>query len=177
MMKTQLDGSVIAAVGAALLLFAGTLTADASTPPDFIGPPVPPPSVPVSRPPPPTIQPLRPSDDPETVMPQLAPAAGDKKKGEELGSVTCFACPPGQDVFHGTVCMNGVACAAETVTLQRLNINQPASPAITAALRKLEAARAELKKPKGQSKKALQYINTAVVELKAAGLKAGCKSR
>jgi hypothetical protein len=170
------QASVMAA-GAALLLFGGIIAAEASTPPDFVGPRMPPPSMPVSRPPPPAMQPIQPGANPDTVLPVLAPPPESKKDGS-IGSVTCFACPAGEDTFHGSICMNGIACAAETVTLQRLPLSeQPASPAVTMALRKLEAARAELKKPKGKSAKALQYINTAVVELKAASLKAGCKTR
>jgi hypothetical protein len=101
-------------------------------------------------------------------------------RDESLGSVTCFACPSGEDTYHGAICMNGIACAAEGLTLEQLKIHEPAgNPAVKVALQKLEAARAELKKPgKTQSKgKALQYINTALTELKTAGLKAGCKSR
>lgn len=167
--------AVVIAAGAALLLSAGAVSAQAATPPDFVGPPVPPSSVPVSRPPPPAIQPLQPGADPETVMPVLAPSLANRKEAS-IDSVTCFACPAGEDTFHGVICVNGIACAAESVTLQRINLSQQSpDPAVTMALRKLEAARAELKKPKGKSAKALQYINTAVVELKAAGLKTGCK--
>ncbi|MEZ0224744.1 MAG: hypothetical protein ACAH83_09345 [Alphaproteobacteria bacterium] len=176
-MMTSRADEKMTMVCAALLLLVGAMTAQAATPPDFIGPRMPPPSVPVSRPPPPAMQPIQPGANPETAMPVLAPSP-ESKKDTSLGSVTCFACPPGEDTFHGAICLNGIACAAETVTLQRLNLSQqPAGPAVTMALRKLEAARAELKKPKGKSAKALQYINTAVVELKAASLKAGCKTR
>lgn len=134
----------------------------------------------VAHPAPPAIQPSAGGDDSETSTPVLAPPPADAKKDGDLGSVTCFACPAGADTFHGSICMNGVACAAEGVTLERLNIAEgKQNPAITVALRKLEAARAELKKPvKGQSRsKALQLINTALTELKTVGLKTGCKSR
>jgi hypothetical protein len=132
----------------------------------------------IAHPAPPAIQPSA-GGDTEDSTPVLAPVPADAKKDADLGSVTCFACPSGADTFHGSICMNGIACAAEGVTLERLKIDQGKdNPAITVALRKLEAARVELKKPKGQSsRKALQLINTALTELKTAGLKTGCKSR
>jgi hypothetical protein len=64
------------------------------------------------------------------------------------------------------------------VTLQQLNIGVDRNnTSITSALRKLESARAEIAKMKGPSRgKALSYINNAVTDLKAAGLRSGCKA-
>jgi hypothetical protein len=151
--------------------------------PANMGPPIPPnllppqPTFSISHPPPPNLQPVAPGTDVEAVNPTLAPAPESRQDGA-IGSVTCFACPDGQDTFHGAICMNGVACAAEGVTLQQLNIGvDRTSTPITTALRTLEAARAEISKMKGPSRgKALQYLNTAVTQLKAAGLRAGCKA-
>jgi hypothetical protein len=115
----------------------------------------------------------------EDTTPVLATPATAPKDGD-LGSVTCFACPDGADSYRGAICMNGVACAAEGLSIEQLKINEPpVNPAVKEALNKLEQARAELKKPvKSQSRtRALQYINTALTELKTVGLKAGCKNR
>ena len=145
----------------------------------MFGPPAPvqpTPSSSIAHPAPPAVAPVEPGADIEAINPVLAPSP-ENRKDASVGSVTCFACPAGQDTYRGAICMNGVACAAEGVTLQQLNIGIDKNDmAVTNALRKLEAARTELAKVKGQSKtKAMAYINTAVSELKTAGLKAGCK--
>ena len=145
------------------------------------GPPAPviqAPAPSLAHPTPPNLAPVAPGTDIETTNPVLAPSPVNRKD-DAVGSVTCFACPGGQNTYRGAICMNGVACAAEGVTLQQLNIGlDKNNTAVTTALRKLESARAELVKLKGPSRtKALQYLNNAVSELKTAGLKAGCKGR
>jgi hypothetical protein len=140
-----------------------------------VGPPVPAPVSSVAHPSPPALTPVAPDEDADTSTPVLAPAP-DAKVSNNVGSVTCFACPEGQDYYHGSICMDGVACAAEGVTLQQLNIGVgKGNAALTEALHKLAAARVALTKTDKQSRaKALQYINGAASDLKTAGLKAAC---
>lgn len=166
-----------------VLALALTSAARADAPAN-IGPPMPARLAPattgssLAHPSPPNLAPVPADADIDTVSPALAPAP-ENRKDAAIGSVTCFACPEGQDTYHGAICMNGIACAAEGITLQQLNIGiERNNTSITTALRKLEAARTEVSKMKGPARtKALQYINTALTELKTAGLKAGCKTR
>jgi hypothetical protein len=133
----------------------------------------------LAHPAPPSLAPAPPGVDLDTTTPTLAPPPDAAKVSNELGSVTCFACPEGQDYYHGSICMDGVACAAEGVTLQQLNIGVGrGNAALTEALHKLAAARVALTKTDKESRaKALQYINSAASDLKTAGLKAACKTR
>lgn len=176
----------IASLAGLLLLLANEAQAEVPTS-QMMGPPIPgnlaaapaPSTTSLAHPAPPNILGIEPASNDESSTPVLAPAP-DNRSTTGVGSVTCFACPEGEDYYHGSICMNGIACAAEGVTLQQLKIGIGGKNdiSVTSALRQLESARAALAKSDSKSRsKALDYINKAVSELKTAGLKAACPAR
>jgi hypothetical protein len=83
-----------------------------------------------------------------------------------IEGVTCVACPEDSRTFHGANCINGIACAASSVT------PDDANAAIHVAMRHLEQARTALGGSKSSTRsKALREIEAALKELQAVGLK------